>query len=196
MVSYHPDVDGEVGPQSKLTIALTMKLANGEEVRALALVDTGAEVNLVRRGLVDEGLFRRSENPRRLVVANQSDMVGGLMEVECELQMKGSDVDTGESLVVACPIVCYDAVLRVDMILSYEWLGRMGLAVECQQHGLLLKREEGPVFIPGVVTKRKGNIRRVVVTEKILVVEDTPKEGGKRTQPPKEGGERKRASWW
>ena len=89
-------------------------------------------------------------------MANSSDMAGGLLELECHLLMNGADMDTGEVTEVMCPISCYDAAIRVDMILSYEWLGRMNFDVGCQRHGLLLKRAEGPVWVPGVVNRTKA----------------------------------------
>ena len=63
MVSYDPEINGDVGPQSKLTIALNVVLSDEESFDAVALVDTGAEVNLIRRGLVEENFFSQKSTP-------------------------------------------------------------------------------------------------------------------------------------
>ena len=90
-------------------------------------------------------------------------MTGGLLEIPCRLIMEANDIDTCQQVCVVCPIVCYDAVIRVDMILSYEWLGQMNFDVSCRKHRLLLNRNEGPVWIPGVMHRKKYKPSQVQV---------------------------------
>ena len=88
-----------------------------------ALVDTGAEVNLVRRGLLPTDCFRISKTPVRFLAANLTTIPGGRQEVECILQATGVDLDTGRSTKVEFPMTCYDADMgMVDLIMSYEWM--------------------------------------------------------------------------
>ena len=83
---------------------------------AKASIDTGAEINLVRRGLIDPKYFRWSSRPYRLYTANQTAMSGGLKDVECKIVMPGKKASTGENVGVILPVVCYDGDIKVDLI--------------------------------------------------------------------------------
>ena len=126
--SRPPGVDG-LRSQRRLLVRGTLRLANGSGLEILALVDTGPEVNLVRKGLLDERHFNRTRNPKRFVAADQGIMEGGLLELPCELLLQGTDVDTGRATQVACPITFYDAGIKVDTILLYEWFRQADIEI-------------------------------------------------------------------
>ena len=64
VVSSHPRVEGTPRPQSKLLIPVKLIMSDGEEKEVMALLYTGAEVNLVQLGLIAEKYFRRSQHPK------------------------------------------------------------------------------------------------------------------------------------
>ena len=58
----------------------------GKEVVADVLVDTGAEVSLVRNGLIPDTCLKSSDQPVRLKVANGRIMGGGAREAKLGLE--------------------------------------------------------------------------------------------------------------
>ena len=121
VVATNPCVDG-VSPQTKLLVKIRLRLCDGHEVPLLALVDPGAEINLVRKGFIPDSYFYRSKCPKQFVTANHAILDGGLYEVPCEVVLEGCDSDTCEPVTLKCPTSFYDADVRVDALLSYEWL--------------------------------------------------------------------------
>ena len=151
MVSHRPFCEAGPEGQVKLLVAVGLRLGDGSVVRASALVDTGAEINLLRRGLVGPQYFCASERPKRFITASRAVMEGGSVEVACTMEMQGVDVDTGRRECLSCPTTFYDADMGVDAILSYEWLVKNGMDVRCRRHGLEAKGTKGPIWIPGEV---------------------------------------------
>ena len=60
------------------------------------LVDTGAEINLIRNGIVGSPYLSAVKRPLRIAAANQATMYGGEYEVHCMIALTGMEVDTGE----------------------------------------------------------------------------------------------------
>ena len=136
-------------------VPVKLKLFDEEEKEVMALLDTGAEVNLVRRGIIPEKYFRRSQHPKRFVTANHGVMAGGLTEVPCELLMEGMDIDTGEKVSISKKMAFYDGDVGVDVLLSYEWMATMDVEVHCRRHGLMVNRiyPQGPVWVAGKILR-------------------------------------------
>ena len=61
----------------KLKIPVTVQWSDGSEQTMEALVDTGAEVNLVKTSMVKPELFAPAKKPVRLGVANSHLLQGG-----------------------------------------------------------------------------------------------------------------------
>ena len=163
VVSDHPECEGQSTRQRRLLIQATLQLHDGSEKGVLALVDTGAEVNLIRRGLIADEYFRESPVPMTFRTADQAIMEGGIMEVPGNLILRATDVDTKRTEQVKCPIILYDASTGVDIILSYEWLQRSNIDVRCKRHGLEVSRPQGPLWVRGVVgVVQQGKIPRGV----------------------------------
>ena len=72
---------------SRLIIAVLVHFADGTKKKMKALVDTGAEVNVIRRDLVDPSLLKPSPHPIRLGAANSTQLCGGFHEVEMVLSL-------------------------------------------------------------------------------------------------------------
>ena len=166
VVSSHPWLADPAGPQTKLMVAVKLRMADGEVFDMSALIDTGAEVNLVRRGLVASKYFKRALKRRRFVTANRTILTGGAVEVPCELLLHGVDMDTSEEVRLSCTMALYDADIMVDMILSYEWMATMDVDVHCRRHGLMVNRAIGPVWVPAEnVELRKSELREIGLVE-------------------------------
>ena len=80
---------------SKLKIEVVATFTDGTSKVLQALVDTGAEVNLVNTKLDPALKFQPSPKPVRLGVANSHTLEGGKREAILNLQIKGREVDTG-----------------------------------------------------------------------------------------------------
>ena len=170
VMTNYPICVGETKPQLRLVIRAQLCLDDGSQVNVSALVDTGAEVSLIRQGLVPRQFLRRSLKPKRFIVANQMTMDGGMMEMPCNLVLEGTDVDTSGERKVVCPSVLYDADTNVDVILSYEWLRQNYIDVRCRRHGLEVQTPQGPVWIAGM----SDYVRQRMTTEICAVRRQIP----------------------
>ncbi len=65
------------GDQRQLLLRVRAQGPDGVQRTMSALVDTGAQVNLIRKGLFPEGIFRPAARAVRLVTADGKDMEGG-----------------------------------------------------------------------------------------------------------------------
>ena len=68
-----------------------------------ALVDTGAEVSLIKRDLVNKSLLRKSKFPVRLGAANSQQLCGGVYGGEVVLCMDGVEVTLAKQRTSECP---------------------------------------------------------------------------------------------
>ena len=103
MVSSHYLVENPLAPQTKFVVRATMRFENGKELQVSALIDTGAEVCIVRRGLVTPEYFVPASRKRQFLTADARILEGGYQEVPCDFILWGGDVDTGRSTGVVCP---------------------------------------------------------------------------------------------
>ena len=79
---------------TKLKVPVTICFSD-EGVREVeALVDTGAEINVIHPRLVPEGMFVPSKRPLKLGMANSACLKGGRREVPMILRVRGVDLDT------------------------------------------------------------------------------------------------------
>ena len=83
------------------------------------LLDTGSEVNLVRRDLFPPQLLVEAENPIRMTAANHSALSGGQFLVGVTVAFAATDIDSEKRIVSEHRIACCDADIVVDMIASY-----------------------------------------------------------------------------
>jgi hypothetical protein len=156
--------EGEVSTsQRRLLVGGVIRLPTGTEVSVQALVDTGAEINLVRKGLVPKEFWIRSERVKRFVTADQAVMEGGSIELHCEFALQGMSVESGRATQVVCPTRFYDANIGVDVILSYEWMRRADIEVRCRRHGLMVNHALGPVWVPGMIDTTSCDLIQVSV---------------------------------
>lgn len=129
----------------QLVQEISICVPGGENRRVRVLIDTGASVNLIRRGLFREEDFRPAKNPVQLSTANGQHLGGGQSTIKLRMtfgQDNGRCVQPwrvwGEF---------YEADTKADMIISYPWLGEHRLAV-IPEFGCLALRTSGFRFLP------------------------------------------------
>lgn len=134
---------------TRLHIPVLIQSPSAGEIRASALIDTGSEVNLVRRELLPQNCFDKSLAPIRFRAANHTIMDGGQLDATFFLSFSGTDIDTGGQATLNLPITCYDADISADIIISYEWLASMKIDVVPRKHGLMLQGNGTALWVTG-----------------------------------------------
>ena len=118
-------------------IVRTVVVINGTRRRARALIDTGAEANLVRRGWLSDEELLPARNPLTLITADGTQMAGGDKSFKGSLSLSAmlrkfpepaSMPKTGGD-VESFPVEAYAADISYDMILSYEWMAKHRLTI-------------------------------------------------------------------
>ena len=124
-------------------------IQSGPSLDLKAIVDTGAEVNLIRPGLVPGKYFRQSSRLIHFIAVNQTTLSGGHRELEGTLKIQGVEVDSCQPEILSLPFVCFDADMEVDILLSYGWLAAMHLDVMPRRHGLMSIQSDRQIWIAG-----------------------------------------------
>ena len=98
---------------------------DGVKRTLLALVDTGAQVNLVRSDLFPRECFRPARNPLALSTVSGEALPGGRHEARLKLKF-AAERPSGEPVPQGWTTSAYfhDADIGCDAILSYEWLAQ------------------------------------------------------------------------
>ena len=153
--AYVGEADFSCGGRKKerrLLLDCEMEL-QGSTYTVRALVDTGAEVNVIRGGIIPEEDLVTLERPWRLTAANQQSIVGGDKEARVVLCLAGVEVDTKKECGLKIPTTFLVADLgKVDAILSYQWLSDAQLIVNPSRHGVFLTdhKGRGMIWVAGV----------------------------------------------
>ncbi len=109
-----------------------------------ALVDTGAEVNLIHPKWVSAQLFYPSPKTIRLGVANSHLLEGGKRQVNMLLTFQGHSPDSGNNVDLILPFTAYDTDIFCDIILSYGGLAENNIVLNPRKHGLHFMDQLGP----------------------------------------------------
>ena len=116
----------EKGSARQLVMRLKATTCMSREVWLDVLIDTGAEANLIRGGLLRPEEMRRSARPLLLRTADGSRMQGGAQEVALRLAFQGGpEGEQGWSVVATF----HDADIQVDAIIGLPWLKAQQLGV-------------------------------------------------------------------
>ena len=107
------------------------------------LVDTGAEANLVRKGLLSDSLMRNAREPLSFVTASGQPLEGGKRTAKLTLFFE--QVVSGQTLPQnrSFQAEFYEAEIGVDAILSFPWMAQHKIGVFPHHQALAL---EEPVF--------------------------------------------------
>jgi hypothetical protein len=113
----------------QLIMKIPAYLFNGEKVVLKVLIDTGAEANLVRKGLISGHLFGAAPKILRFITAGGQVLPGGDRTIELDLEF--TQVVNGVELPQTREYrtMFYEAAIKVDAILSYPWLVEKKIAV-------------------------------------------------------------------
>jgi len=108
-----------------------------------ALIDTGAQINVVRRGLFSENDMRPAKHPLRLTLADGQPFWGG----DREIQTRVTFGKTIKNIVVPWRARAdfYEGDIKADLILSLPWLAKNGLDVLTKE-GCLGQRDGWKVY--------------------------------------------------
>jgi hypothetical protein len=120
------------------------------EKSLLVLVDTGAQISLIRTGLIPDELFETAGKPVHLMTASQQPLRGGKRIVKLELIFSGFCEKSGEAVTVKAPCHLFEADISDDVIVSYTWLGERGIDVSPRRHGILCQDGTTRVWVPGI----------------------------------------------
>ena len=131
------------------------------ECQARALLDTGAEVSLIKKGLIPESAFRDATSPLRLIAANNLQVEGGEKEVELEIRFQGVDLQTRKKRSLHIHTVLVEAEIEEDVILSYRWMGEWDVRVGRRPHGVWISASAGQWWVAGIRTRpqQRANAR-------------------------------------
>ena len=135
-----------VGKNYNLSLEVAMRVYfKDKTMKTLrALVDTGAQVSLINRNLVNMDWWGDDVPPIRFRAANQTSLPGGERAVLVKLRMKGrTEVQTFYTS--EFPALLYGAEIQADMILSYSWLAQQGMAVVASEN--MMAWLTGPVLM-------------------------------------------------
>jgi hypothetical protein len=138
----------------QLLLRLQAFFPNGEGKQLRVLVDTGAQVNLVKNVVVPRHLARAPPRPIRLVAANGQCVLGGdrCFKLELNLQKRGTGQGGFQTLYLDG--VFYLADIEVDAILSFPWLAENGLGV-FPHHKALVLDNPNLIFLYGWDTRNQ-----------------------------------------
>ena len=109
----------------QLLVDLDVEFPDGILQRAKALIDIGAEVDLVRSGFVSRHLFSPGVVPMVFIMANgSSKLSGGSQTVELCFRFSQKSADSLESEPFTTRHTFYEADIHVDLILGHPWMAQ------------------------------------------------------------------------
>ena len=117
------------------------------------LIDTGAQVNLVRSGLISGHLFQGATKIVRLVTASGTVLPGGERTVDLQLKFSSVEEPGVRSRTFVYPTTFYEAAIKVDAILSYPWLLENEVGVMPHKRALAVEYPE-PTLLSGGMDNR------------------------------------------
>ena len=131
LVSAAPPAKGTVNQLDDGAVQLTLELMfctqNGEQKRVKVLIDTGAQINVVRRGLFSEEVLRPAKRPLWLSLANGQPFWGGDTEIATKLvfgKHSGQKVQPWK-----INATFYEAEIKAEAIIGLPWLRQNGLDI-------------------------------------------------------------------
>ena len=132
----------KVGKKRQLLMLVPVILPDQSKRRLRILVDTGAEANVIRMGMLPNGLFEETVQPLNFVTANGESMRGGRRTIEIRLCF--------QLFVVGRPVTdffwstteFYEGDIKVDAILSYPWLEENRVGIFPHHNALAVDKPE------------------------------------------------------
>ena len=141
-----------------LVIWGSLDVGIGEQIPLRILIDTGAEINLIRRNLLSPEYLQPLDKPITLTAANAGQLAGGDQKAEGVLHFRGIEVDTGRKQELRCTVSMVEADITIDAILSYGWMAEHNFLVNPRRHGICHQDESGMVWVEGIRKVRAAAI--------------------------------------
>ena len=161
----------------KLNLLAHLHFPNGAVKEVEALVDTGAEINIINPKFVPDGAFENAKKPLRVGMANAVCLKGGKREASFALALRGVDIDSRQGVEIRVPTTAYDGEMVCDLILSYAWLAQQNVLVNPRRHGILFQEENRMVWIPGLNIVSQWDIQKgdgsTIIASPVVISEDT-----------------------
>ena len=165
----------KAGAVKDVQLRIPASVMHGQtSTQVMVLIDTGAEVCLVKKDLFPAECFQRSARPVYLTAANSQIVQGGSNEALLTLTFNAKDRDNGREVQVQTPSLLYEAAIQQDMILSYAWLAERGFDVCPRRHGLQSTTENRMFWIPGTVKNQRALVGTNLLTIPIGLVTVKP----------------------
>ena len=109
----------------QLLVDPVVELPDGRLQRAKALIDTDAEVDLVRSGFVPRYLFSPTVVPMFFIMANGSSKLGGGSQtVELCFRFSQESVCSSQAKPFITRHTFDEACIQVDLILGHPWMAQ------------------------------------------------------------------------
>ena len=161
------------GHQLLLTIHITI----GDVRRtAKALIDTGAQVSIVRQGLLPDECFRAARKPLLLKTASGELLPGGQHVASLLVEI---DAETDAGCPVKTPwktnITVHDGDVGADMIIGYPWLRRQRLDIQPWRNALQLHDHPFWVLRPQRDGRTSGVETRAITMDIMAVTKEDEK---------------------
>ena len=125
-----------------MSIPLLVQFPNGRQKLIQALVDTGAQINLVRMGLAPDEQMVQPAEAVRLLAANGQLIQGGDKAVQITMGFKQVFDGRLQPDLAVFEGTFFHAAIEVDMILSYPWLRENKLGVFAHHNSLAIDEPE------------------------------------------------------
>ena len=126
---YKVDSQSFKGDELQLVLLAAVKLPNGSRQMAKFLVDTGAQVNLIRKGLIPEEFLEVAERPLRLRTVSGQQFEGGERQVLLDLGFQTTIEAEYTRQEDWFDANFFEADIKIDGILSFPWLVNKWLGV-------------------------------------------------------------------
>jgi len=154
-------MNSQSNPSKHLMLPLTLSLGTGHSVKVNALVDTGAQTNLINEDLIPKGCQTWARDQLHLVAANGLKIPGGNYEVLTKTRLQKETAQGSFVGVQDFEASFHVAQISLDAILSYPWLAENGLVVGPQKNSLMLPHPEQLLLRPvegreGTLVRRQG----------------------------------------
>jgi len=111
------------GREAQLTLKVRVEFPSGFRKILTILIDTGAQANLLREGIIPHSEFSRAEERLHFSTANGQCLRGGDREVDTRLLLRKKS-ERGVFFDYPVEAKFYEADIHVDAILGCPWLAQ------------------------------------------------------------------------
>ena len=137
--------------RSRFSMKIPVHFSDGVEKMAHVLIDTGAEVNLIRPGfLSNPGLLETAETKMNLLVANKQPPAGGSRACIPSRKSFREHLDPAHTHLdeeFKLPIYTYEADIQYDIFIGNPWLYDNKMAPSAHQGCLFMSEPEYPATL-------------------------------------------------